>query len=192
MGGGSRIERGNVRGGGGASPTASAAVAGLLALAGCWGGEPEDACVADGLPGLVGCVEGLSLVVPPDVTPAEEPAHLLAQAERALGIAASVWEVPLDTWSGWVVEVRDEWFRCPTPAGAAWSWGCAHPHRRLIQAAPGLDGCALGVLVHELGHAAGLADHFSPDGAYLFREADLRSAEICAGPEPGLPGHHGG
>jgi hypothetical protein len=155
------------------------------ALGGCSGAGPVDPCAGENRLGYAGCVEGVSLVVPPEPGSSDGADALLGQTERAIAVAAEVWSVPRDTWSGWIVVVRAGWFTCPTSAGAEWSWGCAHFDRRLIEAAPGPDGCALGVLIHELGHAAGHPRHFGADGTYLFTEADRRSSEICDGGDRG-------
>jgi hypothetical protein len=170
--------------------TTPAALAALL-LVGCQGAGPSELCAGANRAGYLGCVEGVSLVLAPGVEAPPVPV-LLEQAQRAIELGTEVWGVPRSTWSGWIIEVREAWFPCPTSAGAAWGWGCAYPDRKLIQASPAGDGCALGVLVHELGRAAGWYDHRAPDGTYLFGEADRRASDVCEGPRHEEDGSGGG
>jgi hypothetical protein len=131
--------------------------------------------------GAFACVEGATLALSSEpwcefrFTSAD---GLEAEARRAMEIAATLWDVdPSDYTTGWVVSYCRSWFVCQGAGAAAWTYGCAQLDRELIRVAPGLDGCATGVLIHELGHLVlgGDGNHEDP----RFASADDLASSVC-------------
>lgn len=131
--------------------------------------------------GAFACVEGATLALSSDAWcefPLASADGLETEARRAMELAAEVWNVdPSDYTTGWVVSYCRGWFVCQGAGTAAWTYGCAQLDEELIRVAPGLDHCASGVLIHELGHlvVGGDGEHEDP----RFASADALASSVC-------------
>jgi len=147
----------------------------LLTLAvGC--GKPVEPCPE--AEGAFACVEGATLALSSEPWCESKLATaqgLVAEAVKAMELAGQVWDVdPSDYVTGWVISYCGGWFVCGSGGSASWTYGCAELGEDLIKAGPNLDGCASGVLVHEIGHLVvhGDRNHRDPRFAVATALAD--------------------